>query len=105
MLVSDPCCGGAAVSAWARPGVKCVCVKNSVRTVNDLGLPPFVKGQVFTITKVEESPIYGTLLYFVERPRQWGHINGFRPLVTRTEQQDVALFHHLLTGKPVEVDA
>lgn len=94
------------MSAWAKPGVKCVCVADETRRLNDKGLPPFRKGEVLTISDVAEWPGFGLMLYFVERgPEQCGHIAGFRPVISKSQEQDVGLFVHHLESAPVGEDA
>ena len=84
------------MSAWAKPGVRCVCIKNSTRIINYQGMPPFLKGQTFTIAGVVQNE-FGVALYFEERgPNQWAHISGFRPLIERTQEQDLEHFLPLL---------
>lgn len=94
------------MSAWAKPGVKCVCIADAVGSINYLGFPRFRKGQIFTIDFLDHDETYGLFLGFVGlSPRHLGHIGGFRPLVTRTLDQDVELFRPLLTDLPVGEDA
>lgn len=93
------------MSAWAKPGVKVVCIADAIGSVKSMGFPLFKKGQIFTIAFVDECS-YGKFLGFVEEhPLHTGHINGFRPLITKTQEQDLALFVHHLDGLPVGADA
>lgn len=85
------------MSAWAKPGVKVVCVADAIGCMNPLGFPLFKKGQVFTIAFVNQDPFLGLFLGFVELDRRnTGHINGFRPLVEGAEEIDLAMFRQLL---------
>lgn len=85
------------MSAWAKPGVKVVCIADAIGSVKSMGFPLFKKGQIFTIAFVDECS-YGKFLGFVEEhPLHTGHINGFRPLVTKTQEDDLAIFLPLLT--------
>lgn len=93
------------MSAWAKPGVKAVCVN----TVPDAGrrwhtVAP-VEGRTYTIHRVTVGPYSGKPCAIFE-----GLNNGFplrldrfRPLTT--QDKDVALFTHILDGLPIEVDA
>jgi hypothetical protein len=80
------------VSAWARPGVKCVCVDDAPR---DSRQPMVVKGRQYEIESVHDRSC--TLFGVDDGQFYW--LDRFRPLVT--QQDDVALFQHLLTGTPV----
>lgn len=95
------------MSAWAKPGVKCVCV-------TDVGFDAALKygmaipfaGRTYTIREVREFDFgVGVLLAeVVNRPAEWANgvseaawqIECFRPLVTRTQEQDVAIFMPML---------
>ena len=91
------------MSAWAKPGVKCVCVDASWH-----GLPtsPLVEGAKYTIRSVAmyDGDLVADFLEaqnpedakFPESPPGF-RIDRFRPLVTKTQEQDVAMFRHLLT--------
>lgn len=99
------------MSAWARPGVKVVCVDASSVVVPDTGLQlnrKYVIESVFA-----GGPALGpngefrdglqVSLVGVSKP---GGIGGygvyrFRPVTTRTQEQDVAIFRHLLDKAPV----
>jgi hypothetical protein len=93
---------------WAVPGAKCVCIKSAwaPRAFNGEPIPdnaPQV-GDVLTIRKVIDEPTVsgGAALSFKEqRPQDWFAIAGFRPLVTHSQEHDVALFTPILHGQPV----
>lgn len=81
-----------------RVGMRVVCIRDTVRRLNDRGHPPFIKGQVFTIDDIRYFADYqGAFLHFAERP--WdllGHIAGFRPL----DERRLDIFRALLTKAP-----
>lgn len=95
------------MSAWAQTGVKCVCVA----VVTD---GPAVQ-EVCTITAICSEP-RGLFLYLegydAWRPmpdgsqtrRSW-HVSAFRPVITKSQEQDVGLFVHHLESTPVGEDA
>lgn len=86
------------MSSWAKPGVKCVCVKEA-HVLVDGGYAPFRKGDILTISASMVWHPYGLVLRFVEREDDhWGHVDGFRPIVNKTQEQDIALFTHHLEG-------
>lgn len=101
------------MSAWARPGVKCVCIHTGpwiLREEADPGaeIGPDVHpdtGEVCTIAgvRLRRSGViallidgYGSNEYAVHH---------FRPLITRTQEQDVALFRQIIAQVPAGVDA
>mgnify|MGYP003578599562 CR=1 FL=1 len=108
--------------SWAKPGVKCVCVDDKPRRIPlftgsapvEVGGVYPVRGEVYTIQAVEwhESPLHfvGSFLgvHLVEINRPPGRLTGnvvpyrierFRPLVTKTMEEDVTLFAPLLRQK------
>lgn len=92
------------MASWARPGVRCICIADPVRIVNDQGFRPFRRGEVLSIASSRITE-FGLVLYFRERePNHWGHVDGFRPLVTRSQEQDMGLFRHHLTDAPVDLE-
>lgn len=96
------------MASWARPGVKVVYIgvpewaKPDYRGIQALGL-----GRTYTIRdtvlwdllciRLEEvvNPVIKTRVGFTERAYP---LICFRPLVTKTQEQDVELFRHLLTS-------
>ncbi len=108
------------MSAWAKPGVKCLFVGGGLDKASDF---PLLQGKpehgvVYTIRDTKmgtrghcKGELVLRLCETSVRPNgeawedAWLAVSTFRPLVTRTQEQDVALFTHLLEGKPVEVDA
>lgn len=108
------------MSSWAKPGVKCVCIASPERVEAGRRKRPWgnfpSSGGIYTI----RGSVFGSngqhfiLLEEVQNPPrlstvgvvEWGFpVSGFRPLITRTQQQDVELFRSLLTDLPVGEDA
>ena len=102
------------MSAWARPGVKVVCVDAR----QSLGPNVLVEGAVYEIAAVFTSRInsvrrgYGDhlLVTLVGEANPYSSSGGwmaerFRPIVTRTQEDDVALLLRLLTDLPVGEEA
>jgi hypothetical protein len=95
------------MSAWAKPGVKCVCIRGGSPNCfgfREVGSYP-VEGAIYTIRGVYHGPQWDQF-YLVELPSgKAKHPDGcemgwnashFRPLVTRIQSEDVALFRKLL---------
>jgi len=98
------------VSAWARPGVKVVCVDDrwsDLQLKCSPNLP--VKQAIYTIRDAVTAGVHlGVRLVEVTNPPYYFgrdgtleppfNIRRFRPVAptTRTQEQDVALFRHLL---------
>lgn len=106
-------------NSWASPGVKCVCIDDSRRILHMPNMPPIpfggvlpVLGQIYTVRSVEyyQSP-YPEItpsflgIHLVEIDRPAGKLTGtvlpfyitrFRPLISASEERDVALFAPLL---------
>lgn len=99
------------MSVWPSVGMKCVCVNNRFPD-SDFIAPPdrlLVRGAIFTISAVlvdggetcihlreitrEISPKHGRRLPF--------YLSRFRPLITRTQDEDVAAFKSLLQDMPL----
>lgn len=94
------------MSSWAKPGVKCVCITTR-RSYHPLGWNVAV-GQTYTIRSVEVSDRGEVCIALVEFKNWFGKgpiwpIWAFRPLVTRDQEQDVALFRHHLAKAPEPV--
>lgn len=78
-----------------RVGQKVVCVADRKRRLNDLGLPGFVKGRVYTITSFYEEEPHGLFLSVAELDqRVGGQVCGFRPVVER--KTDISIFQKML---------
>jgi len=82
-------------------GQKVVCVKDTVKKINDLGLPGYSKGQILTISDVVLHDGFGCLpkedvfLKFFERgPRSLAHHSGFSPVIER--KTDISIFTDML---------
>lgn len=99
------------MSAWAKPGVKCVCIAHGwpEHEMEEGGVTRApMPNEVLTVTEV----IRNGYLRFAEIPvvqaagceLAWD-VTAFRPLITRTQEEDLALFRDLLTDAPVEVNA
>lgn len=86
------------MSAWAKPGVKCVCVRRS--SFSDFQPGP----RVYTIKAVfgDGGRLHAT---FMEQASGGELLERFRPIVTRSQEQDVSLFTHHLDGLPIGEDA
>lgn len=96
------------MSAWAKPGVKCVCVDASNWNATDdrnlswAELP--VEGELYVIREVVNfGGLAGLRLVGINNPLipcVYGEIafnvSRFRPLITRSQEDDVALFRKLL---------
>lgn len=103
------------IPSWAKPGAKCVCVDDSPGVSDG---PKLTIGQTYTIRDAYWSPAFGRLhvrlcelkgrvsFYRGLGIAEGGYrVDRFRPLVSRTQEQDVALFTHLLDGLPVREGA
>lgn len=84
-----------------RIGQKVVCVANVKGKLNDLGLPGFVKGRVYTITSFYEEPPHGLFLCVAELDqRVGGQVCGFRPIAEG--KTDISIFKEMLTPQGVD---
>ena len=96
------------MSAWAKPGVKCVCIHDGWWVAfgpERSGALPEVNG-TYTIDSVVTGPdgdTYLVLAEFSPRDRFW--VERFRPLIAKSQDQDVGLFVHHLESAPVGEDA
>lgn len=84
------------MSSWAKPGVKCVCIlaKWGARHVPEVRHP--VVGDVLTIQEVDFFDGRVGLTFEGLGEDDFYAACCFRPLVTRSQEHDVALFKHLL---------
>jgi hypothetical protein len=93
------------MSAWAKPGVKCVCVTDrGFDAALKYGMSIPSAGEVYTVREVREWDFgVGLLLSeVVNRPEHWANgvseaawqIECFRPLIT--QEDDVRLIKSLL---------
>lgn len=95
------------IPSWARVGAKVVCVDDTAI----LGSLPLSVGSIYTIVGVTVPPknkhrvgrhrraAYRLLLADVTNPLTGDGAFGitrFRPLITKSQEQDVAIFRHLL---------
>lgn len=101
------------MSSWAKPGVKCVCLDDRWE-----GASPLKKGATYTIHAitlgegrhpgVKVTRGMGLLLVEAENPHQPSvgfSAARFRPLITRTQEQDLELFRHHLSGNSLSEPA
>ena len=106
------------MSTWAKPGVKCVCVDDNWKE-EFMGRPvpsrvPMIN-EVLTVRQVFSADMWpgliipgGLVMSFDELGDEgcWFYaVAHFKPLVTRTQEQDLEQFIPLLSTKPHEVDA
>jgi len=101
------------MSSWARPGLKCVCIGDRwdrlLLDAFDVHRVPMMNEVLTVVAVTSENGKVG--LQFDEiptppsNPRLAWLVSMFKPLITRTQEDDVALFRDLLTDAPVEVDA
>jgi hypothetical protein len=95
------------MSAWAKPGVKCVCI-NDGDWVEGIDGPiyenEFAPDQVLTVVEVGIDDLTGEVVISL-----WGTPLGeayvarwFRPLTPISQEQDVAKFRHLLVPSPTD---
>jgi hypothetical protein len=112
------------MSSWAKPGVKCVCIRTAPLALRVAGANYPEVGVVYTVRKVvitSFGPHKGEPSLLLEEvvntpainPRLFPDVHSpleasmpvdaFRPLITRTQEQDIALFHHLLSPSPADV--
>ena len=102
------------MSAWARPGVKVVCVDACAPDYDwrDWHSSWLVEGKTYTIRSVLDHPfIPGNLGILVDEIdgnyndylglEQGFKLARFRPLITKTQSEDVALIKSLLVGDEV----
>lgn len=90
---------------WARPGVKCVYVGRPEHKER-LTRAPLIFGRVYTIREVITHPETGEVGMYLHGVVNEIHpkyllengyvISAFRPLVTRTQEQDMELLTPLL---------
>lgn len=93
--------------SWAKPGVKVVCIDASPNRYGDsCGL---VLRGIYTVkgkSKTDGYGVKGVFLEEVDAPYSFAgygfKVSRFRPLVTKTQEQDVAKFRHLLTPSPID---
>lgn len=104
---------------WAKPGVKCMCVDDelydppaNIEYVR--GLDGISRGAVYTIREVFIDPFEDNVqvrLAEIWRPQapeentgiEAGYrIERFRPLITKTQEQDVEMFLRLASPSPFE---
>jgi hypothetical protein len=104
------------MTSWARPGVKCVCIDAEserytglLRHVPGRVNPSFhlVLGRTYVVREVFRHPFADVMVVTLhgvpDRTPEHGYaIARFRPLITRTQEQDLELFRPLLTPSPID---
>lgn len=93
---------------WAVPGARMVCIKEDKwaligdgeegEGIDDVG--PKSK-EICTIDRVDPVPYDGEIFVFIVGYGDKYGLRGFRPLITKTEDQDIALFDHYLNTERV----
>lgn len=90
---------------WAKPGVKCVCIHDRGRWAGPDGESPStppLKGKVYTIVETDQAE--GTLFLTLAECSQdeMYSVKNFRPVISRTQEQDLELFLPLIEtlGEP-----
>ncbi len=94
--------------SWAKPGVKCVCIDSAPRGTSE-GIPAWipVEGEIYTVSFVYHRGDGKSGLVLVEQTdnRRFYEITRFRPLVTKTIEQDVQMFKRIAETAPSLEDA
>lgn len=93
------------MSSWVKPGAKCIFVDHT-KGINPN--PVSRKGDICEILEV--SNIQGFLVVrareingrWVHGYWEWAKASRFRPLITKTQEEDVALFQSLLSPNLVD---
>ncbi len=91
------------MSSWASPGVKCVCRKRGEwigKFTGRIGDGPKF-GQVCQIVAVRALS-HGTGIQVAGYGDEWFSLRRFRPLITRSQEDDVAIFRKLLVPEGVD---
>lgn len=102
------------MSNWAKPGVKCVCVDNIIPIGPEV-MQCLEAGKMYTIRAVEHFEggmgitvneiVNPSFMYNEGISEPVYRLDRFRPLITRTQEQDVALFKSLLNKVVAPVHA
>jgi len=83
--------------------MQCVCITDVWTCVSRPGMAPGIaKGDVLTISEVETIEGEPYLTFRETSATRCYYAGGFRPLVKRTQEQDVAKFAHLLN--PIHIE-
>jgi len=99
------------MTSWAKVGARVVCVDAGPSA--NTGLPVnLVVGRIYTIvrtTPVGVNGLKGVVVVEARAPSErYGFgfaVNRFRPIVTKTQKQDVEMFLSLLSDNPQSTDA
>jgi len=94
------------MTSWVKPGAKCVCI-DAVFVAPRAEVPLPIKNTIYTVARVDERFPYGLCVELSELPPipggpLWWAIRRFRPLITRTQEQDVRAIKSLLRDLPDE---
>lgn len=94
---------GRAVNAWAKPGVKCVCIKRG-EWINGANAciedkHPYFK-EVCEVEYVTEGK-WGVMLKLAGYADFYA-VYRFRPFITPTQEEDLAIFRPLLVTEGVD---
>lgn len=101
------------IPSWARVGASVICVNVECTSgATWFGEAPTLHA-IYQISRVWFDPEGDIVMEFVELKRSRDvelgdigyYIERFRPLVTRSQEQDVAAIKKLLTDMPEEIDA
>lgn len=86
------------MSTWAKPGVKCVCINDAGWYLDAAPFDSDVAGnRVYTIVEVVTDSRGQVGISLWGQPLgEYYNVDQFRPLTTRTQSEDVALFRKLL---------
>lgn len=96
------------MASWAKPGARCVCVDKSFYGhghKNDAD--KLVVGGIYTIDFVftDKRGVICVRLQGVTNESAGYMVSRFRPLITKTQEHDVALFKHHLIENSAHIDA
>lgn len=91
------------MTSWAKVGAKVVCISNDfMGTGSQSDAKKLIVGSVYTISFVGHSEIGGVYIRVrgIDCVSLGFRLDRFRPLVTRTQQQDVEMFLRLVDRVP-----
>jgi hypothetical protein len=93
------------VPSWARVGAKVVCVDDGTEIEpewDNVDIPSPYVGAIVTIENAGVADDGVVVLRFVEYPDAECPIKDYRPLITRTQAQDVRAIKSMLRELPAE---
>src|SRR5690606_34501828 len=92
--------------AWAVAGVKCTPVNDDPYFLEDgEGSDGPAMGQIVTISHVMADADGVWLRFIAWSATDWFDASDFRPLIERTQEQDVALFAHHLAQNGIQTSS